>query len=347
MADGTDGPGVEEDVLERDAAAWDALVAADPAGSYLQTAAWARANRDRGWRIVRVVARGTEGSIGAQILLHRAPPSPWSRGYAPRGPFAATLDAATVAAFTRAARAAARRHRIGHLLIDPPWREGHPAAGWLATEGWRPADALLINRTRIIDLATEESELWSALRSSARWSVNKAGRSGFTVVEAGVDGLDDFGRMYIATAQRGGFSAAAYREIFHGFDADGAARLLLARSPDGEPIATLMLITSAGRVVELLGASTPEGLRGRANYLLKWEAIRTSRLRGHHSYDMWGVEGGRWAEFKAGFGGEEVAYIGPWELVTDPVGRAVWQAAHAVRSAAGRLPARKWRRASG
>ncbi|MBA3435868.1 MAG: peptidoglycan bridge formation glycyltransferase FemA/FemB family protein, partial [Chloroflexi bacterium] len=120
-----------------------------------------------------------------------------------------------------------------------------------------------------------------------------------------------------------------------------------ARSPDGEPIATLMLITSAGRVVELLGASTPEGLRGRANYLLKWEAIRTSRLRGHHSYDMWGVEGGRWAEFKAGFGGEEVAYIGPWELVTDPVGRAVWQAAHAVRSATLRLRSRTRRRTSG
>jgi lipid II:glycine glycyltransferase (peptidoglycan interpeptide bridge formation enzyme) len=70
-------------------------------------------------------------------------------------------------------------------------------------------------------------------------------------------------------------------------------------------------------VIELYGASTSGGARGRANYLIKWEAMRSSRERGYRRYDMWGTDVEGLAEFKAGFGGEERRYMGAWELVTD------------------------------
>ena len=83
--------------------------------------------------------------------------------------------------------------------------------------------------------------------------------------------------------------------------------------------ATLMLLDCGDRVIERYGASSAAGAAGRANYLVKWEAIRASRERGMRRYDMWGTEGAGLAEFKASFGGYERGYIGAWELVTDRV----------------------------
>ena len=63
---------------------------------------------------------------------------------------------------------------------------------------------------------------------------------------------------------------------------------------------------------------TAAGAESRANYLLKWEAIRSSREAGATSYDLWGLATGGIAHFKTGFGGREVRYIGAWDLVLDP-----------------------------
>ena len=76
---------------------------------------------------------------------------------------------------------------------------------------------------------------------------------------------------------------------------------------------------------------TAAGADSRANYLLKWEAIRTSREQGASSYDLWGLATGGIAHFKTGFGGREVRYIGAWDLVLDPFGRQAYEAAVKAR----------------
>ena len=108
-------------------------------------------------------------------------------------------------------------------------------------------------------------------------------------------------------------------------------RLLFAQSPDGAPQAALFLVRCGPRVVEPYGGMTGEGAESRANYLLKWEAIRSSREQGATSYDLWGLATGGIAHFKTGFGGREVRYIGAWDLVLDPLGRQVYQAAQRGR----------------
>lgn len=326
------------DALRTDPRAWDAFVAATPNGSFPQLHTWARANTVKDWRSMRLVARAPSGAVGAQVLIHRMRPGPWSRGYAARGPVAATFDAETVAAFTRAARETGRRLRLTHLVIDPELEAGHPVAGWLADEGWRHIGAIQIDRTRIVDLTRLEAALWSDLRSSARWSVNKARRTGHAVVEAGAAGLDDFERIYLETARRVGFEpGAAFRAVYTSFAADGEARLLLCRAPGGEAEAALVPIPCGRRVIEFYGASTTAGSRARANYLLKWEAIRTSRERGYEPYDMWGTDQEGPAESKAGFGGTEREYIGAWELVTDPRARTIVDLVRRTRAVVGRL----------
>jgi lipid II:glycine glycyltransferase (peptidoglycan interpeptide bridge formation enzyme) len=76
---------------------------------------------------------------------------------------------------------------------------------------------------------------------------------------------------------------------------------------------------------------TEAGGESRANYLLKWEAISSSRERGASVYDLWGLATGGIAHFKTGFGGREVQYIGAWDLVLDPLGRQAYERGQRAR----------------
>jgi peptidoglycan pentaglycine glycine transferase (the first glycine) len=332
------------DVL-RDNAAWDAFVASGDPGSYLQLSGWSHVKAVNGWSDVRVLREDPsrpDATVGARVLLRRPRPLPWAFAYAPRGPITAHWTLDTPAAFTEAARSGlgALPSRISHLRIDPEIeadgpldQEGALRRSFRAA-GWRPSSPIQPNATRIIDLAPDEETLWGDLRKKWRQYVNKARSAGITVSDAEGDALPEFYRVYRETADRAGFlirTEQAYRDIWEAYRPTGNARLLFARRPDGEALATLFLVQAGTRVVEPYGGMTAEGGESRANYLLKWEAIRTSREHGATSYDLWGLATGGIAQFKTGFGGREVRYIGAWDLVLDPLGRQAYERAQQAR----------------
>ncbi|MFL5776131.1 MAG: lipid II:glycine glycyltransferase FemX [Chloroflexota bacterium] len=329
-----------------DPQSWDAFVSAADPGSYLQLTPWAAVKAVNGWSTVRLIAEAGSGvPIGGQVLVRRPQPLPWAFAYAPRGPVAASWTPAadaTVAAFADACRTTLRERagRVSHVRIDPeieadgPQDEDGATRRALRAAGFRPAAPVQPNATRIIDLTADEEAIWGDLRKKWRQYVNKARNAGVTVVDAEGDRLPEFYRIYRETAGRAGFlirTEQAYRDVWEAFRPAGLARLLFAQTKAGEPVATLLLIRSGTRVVEPYGGMTAEGGESRANYLLKWEAIRTSRERGATSYDLWGLATGGIAHFKTGFGGREVTYIGAWDLVLDPLGRQVYGAAQQAR----------------
>jgi peptidoglycan pentaglycine glycine transferase (the first glycine) len=272
------------------------------------------------------------------VLVRRPSPLPWGFAYAPRGPVAATWTPTAIDAFTTLVRddLRAAAGRISHLRIDPeleagvgPDADGVLVAA-LRAAGWRPAAPIQPASTRVIDLGPDEAALFGELRKKWRQYVNKARSGGITVVDAEGDRLPEFYRIYRETADRAGFlirTEAAYRDVWDAFRPSGNARLLFAEDADGTPQATLFLVRCGPRVVEPYGGMTAAGADSRANYLLKWEAIRSSREQGATSYDLWGLATGGIAHFKTGFGGREVRYLGAWDLTLDPVGRAVYEQA--------------------
>ena len=253
-----------------------------------------------------------------------------------------TWSADEIATFTAAVRSGlpAAAGRVSHLRIDPEIELDGPldpdGALRLALRqaDWRPAPPIQPASTRIIDLRPDEAALYGDLRKKWRQYVNKARSAGVVVVDAEGDRLGEFYRIYRDTADRAGFlirTEQAYRDVWDAYRPAGRARLLFAQSADGESLATLFLVRSGPRVVEPYGGMTQAGADSRANYLLKWEAIRTSREQGATSYDLWGLATGGIAHFKTGFGGREVRYIGAWDLVLDPFGRTVYESAGRAR----------------
>ena len=325
------------DELRTDDAAWDRFVEASAVATYPQLSAWGEIKRDNGWRAVRVVADGGSGPIGAQVLVHRLGPTPFGVGFAPRGPVATRWDEASVRAFSRELRRLTTRERLSHVTVDPEVDD--PAVrSALRAAGWRPAETWIDpESTRVVDLRQSEDDLWGGLRSKWRQYVQKARRAGVVVVDGGPDDLEEFYGVFVETAERAGFpyrTLGSYRRVFETFHATGRARLLFARLPDGTAGATIMLIRCGDRVVEPYGGMTLAGADARANYLVKWEAIRSSQAAGAGSYDMWGLVNPGIAQFKAGFGGREIHYVGAWDLVRLPPLRT---AMHVVRRARRRL----------
>jgi lipid II:glycine glycyltransferase (peptidoglycan interpeptide bridge formation enzyme) len=342
-AAGSDDPDRSDEV-----ARWDAFVEASDPGSYLQLSGWAAVKAVNGWASHRLHAqepgseRPSDLRIGAQILIRRPRPVPWGFAYAPRGPVARAWSGDDLQAFSERIRSGLPRSvgRVSHVRIDPEIElDGHldpdgATRAALRASGWRVAPPIQPASTRIIDLRADEDALWGDLRKKWRQYVNKARTAGIVVVDADGDRLGDFHRIYRETADRAGFlirTEQAYRDVWSAFRPAGRARLLFAQTPDGEPVATLFLVRCGPRVVEPYGGMTAVGGDSRANYLLKWEAIRTSREQGATSYDLWGLATGGIAHFKTGFGGREVRYIGAYDLTLDPLGRAVYEAAVRAR----------------
>jgi len=362
--------------LAPDAGSWDAFVARSNPGSYLQTTAWAEVKAPNGWTPLRFVGTrpiarggvalggpradetgaadedepgeaGEETAFGAQFLIRKPRPFPWAFAYAPRGPVFEQWNPATLEAFTGALGPAlvSAGLRVSHVRIEPEIELNGPAdvdgdfRHALRRCGWRAATAIQPSRTRQVDLRVDEEVLWGDLRKKWRQYVNKARKGGIRVVDATVDRLPEFYEIYKETARRAGFVIRTYESylgVWRAFARLGMARLLMAEDRDGAGVATLFVLRVGDRVIEPYGGMTAAGAESRANYLLKWEAIRTSKEQGAVSYDMWGLSHEGIERFKSGFGGREIDYIGAWDLVLDPLGRFAFDGAQAMQDRIGR-----------
>jgi lipid II:glycine glycyltransferase (peptidoglycan interpeptide bridge formation enzyme) len=354
--------------LAPDNARWDSFVARSNPGSYLQTTAWAEVKAPNGWTPVRFMGSsivvpqahadiatsdedapeqaGEETVFGVQLLVRRPRVFPWAFAYAPRGPVLERWNPATLEAFTGALRQAivSVSTKVSHVRIEPEIELNGPLdvdgdfRHALRRCGWRSATPIQPPRTRQVDLRPDGAALWGGLRKKWRQYVNKARRSDVRVVEATADRLPEFYSIYQETARRAGFVIRTYQSyltVWREFEKLGMARLLMAERPDGVGLATLFLLRVGDRVVEPYGGMTEAGAESRANYLLKWEAIRTSREQGATSYDMWGISHEGIERFKAGFGGREIKYVGAWDLVLDPAGRLAYDAAQVMQDRIG------------
>lgn len=324
--------------LERDAAAWDAAVAASSTPTHLQTTAWAAIKAPNGWTAFRLAGQLADREVGAQVLVRRPRPLPWGMGYVPRGPIvtAGSLDRDAMGAFTRRVREAARSHRLGYVRIEPEAEAGRGLERELLRLGWRRAPHVQPESTRIIDLSAGQEAIWDGLHRKCRQSITKSERLGVRVVDADGVRLSEFYAIHTDAMRRAGIAARAertYRDMWEALAPRGMARLLFAEATDSnEAIATLFLVSCGPRVVDLYGGTTAEGGQRRANYLLKWEAIRRCAEAGLTGYDLWGLPRAGITQFKSGFGGREVHYVGAWDLTTDRVGRLALSAGETARS---------------
>src|SRR5690606_1611683 len=88
---------------------------------------------------------------------------------------------------------------------------------------------------------------------------------------------------------------------------------------EGRVVAFVWLAMTREVAFELYGGMNEEGKKLRANYTLKWEAIRRSKEWGVSVYDMNGLLNDGVSEFKRGFAGHETLLAGSYEKQLSPL----------------------------
>ena len=262
----------------------------------------------------------------AQVLL-RSLPLGISVAYAPRGPIVAPERLADAIA---ALRDALRHERCASLLCDPEVPDDAAVRAGLARVGVHASPVFVQpRRTLLMDLSKGDEELLGAMKKKTRQYIHKAERAG--VVTEETRDLDRFMKVLRAVATRDRFAIRSreyYERLLAAFG--DRALLMIARLGDDDAGA-MLLVRMADRAWELYGGWSGAHAEARPFYLLKWRAMLRMRQLGVRRYDMYGLAEGPddplagVENFKLGYGGDVVAWIGALETPVRRMLYPLWQ----------------------
>jgi len=260
------------------------------------------------------------------VLLRRLPLG-ITVAYAPRGPL---VDPQHVPDAIAALRLALAAKRCASLLCDPEVADEQQLRDTLTRAGVRPSRVFVQpRRTLLMDLSREPDDLLGQMRKKTRQYIHKAEREG-VVTEETTD-LDRFLRVLDAVARRDRFAIRSRDYFVRLLAAFGErAHMMLARV-GADDAGALMLVQMGDRAWELYGGWSGAHAEARPFYLLKWRAMMRMRALGARRYDMWGLAEGAddplagVENFKLGFGGDVVTWIGALEVPVHALLYPIWR----------------------
>jgi lipid II:glycine glycyltransferase (peptidoglycan interpeptide bridge formation enzyme) len=283
----------------------------------LQSWGWGEVQSRAGWTLER--ARLGAGAM-ASIQLRNV--GPVREAYVPRGPVPATPE--SIDALVDWARGA----KVAKLRLEPE----APAtfADVLTERGFNKGKPTQPEHTRILELKPPE-EMLASFKQGRRYNIRTGLKRG-AVIEEGKDAAE-LARQSAAVERRESINlpAQAYYELL--LEHLPWARTYVARHPETrEGLAAVLVARHGGRAYHLFAGRTGAHPELMGNDLAWWAGIKAAAEAGCHDYDLWGVPPpGAGPEhpwhglgfFKAEYGGEEVAYVGAWELVLSATGARV------------------------
>lgn len=315
---------------------WNSFMASLNQPIFFQSWEWGELKRAHGWGALRLLDTSPAPVAAIQILFKKVAPG-LVLAYAPQGPGAFWTPNFNDALreLMAIARAACRTKGAFVLRVDPFLLVGSPearAALQLLNEvGFKKSfEEVQAQHTILLDLTKSPDELLAAMPKKGRYSIKLAERKGVTVREAGLtEGLDRFWRLYEETASRLKFpsrSKSYFRKLAALLEETAAGTFIETYFGDNL-LSSSWIVYFGGRATYLYGASSNRYRELMPSYLGQWTAILKARERGLKIYDFWGVVkthdlAHHWAgysHFKRQFGGEEVSYIGAYDLVISPL----------------------------
>lgn len=198
-------------------------------------------------------------------------------------------------------------------------------------------------RTVALDLSKPEDRLLLAMHEKTRYNIRLAEKKGVMVKKVlrrnTKEDFEIFWNLLQITARR---------NKFHTHGRKHYELLMETRSPhfsnefffaeyQGKPIAAALMnfyqpaFGVPGVVTYLHGASANEARSIMAPYALHWHIALEAKQRGFGWYDLWGIDEKKWpglTRFKRGFGGDEIAYAAPVEIIYRPLFAGLYRIAH-------------------
>lgn len=299
---------------------WPKIQQLYPEANFLQSPEWGRMNE---LIAHKVIIEATDKAWCLMIVKNA------KRGRyleVPGGPLLDWQDETAVQEIFAKIRAIAKREKCVFVRLRPQLRNTPENLQLLSNLGLKKAPMHLhAEHTVILDLEKSEDELLKEMRRQTRYEVRRAGKLGITVDWSSSEEIfREFHQVQAETALRQHFvppdlkTLLAERAAF-----DDHARIYVAKTAEGEPIAYGLILISGVEAEYFEAASTELNHKLPGAYALEWQVIKDLKKLGIKRYNLWGIaphgqKNHRYAgvtTFKTGFGGEIVEFVPASDLV--------------------------------
>lgn len=290
-----------------DSEVWDDFIL-DNGGHPLQLWDWGQLKMAHGWTADRLLGYQDDTIVAAMQVLTRKLPMPLKAfSYAPRGPLG--KQGTSDEFLGLAADFVKHEHHSVALSIEPDLLELDIPQGWV-----RAKNTILPNKTIVLDLAKSDSDLLAVMDKKTRQYIRKSAAEDITIRQVrSRDELEKCMEIYHQTAKRARFNIHNDQYYYDVFNLLGDHSPVFAAFVDDQPIAFLWLAISADVAFELYGGMNDEGQSLRANYALKWYAIRRTKEWELKRYDLGGLVGDGVSNFKLSWTDNETDLAGTFD----------------------------------
>ncbi|MGH8487876.1 MAG: lipid II:glycine glycyltransferase FemX [Gammaproteobacteria bacterium] len=191
--------------------------------------------------------------------------------------------------------------------------------------------ALVPTKTLVLDLGLSETGLLRQMKPKTRYNIRLSQRRGVTTkvvnqdtIAENADYLGEFYAVYHQNCQRIGVKSMPRKQIEMLFKTLCENLFLIyAYLNTGELGAVASFVVNGDTISYQMNGSTAKGRHDLATNLVVWEGMLEGKRRGCRWFDFDGVRDERYrytkdenwngiTRFKAGFGGEEVTYLGTY-----------------------------------
>jgi lipid II:glycine glycyltransferase (peptidoglycan interpeptide bridge formation enzyme) len=190
--------------------------------------------------------------------------------------------------------------------------------------------ALVPPKTLVLDLGLSEMDLLGQMKPKTRYNIRLSQRRGVTTkvvngdtIAKNINHLDEFYTVYHQNCQRIGIKSMPRKQIEMVFKTHGENLFVLYVYVNSGELGTVAsFIVNGDTLLYQWNGSTAKGRHDFATNLVVWEGMLEGKRRGCRWLDFDGVRDERYpkldenwkgfSRFKAGFGGEEVTYLGTY-----------------------------------
>lgn len=290
---------------------WDDYVL-EHGGHPLQLWSWGQVKAGHGWVAERIFAYDGDTIVGAAQVLFRRLPLPFRAfAYIPRGPIIEEVNQGEF--LEKLAALAKRDHHAVTLSIEPDTFEFVKPEGWV-----RSTNKILSAETILLDMTKSESDLLADMAKKTRQYIRKSGADVTIKQVRKREDIEACLDIYRQTATRAGFNlhdTQYYLDVF--LQMQDYSPIFAAYEGEA-PVSFLWLAISETTAYELYGGMNDRGQELRANYALKWHAMKKVKEWGLSRYDFGGLVAGGVSNFKQGWSSEVTTFAGTFDVPLSP-----------------------------
>lgn len=290
----------------------------------LQSWEWGEFRQQTGLKVIRLGAfEGKKIKAAYQLTVHPLPKINNNVLYFPKGPLPDKI-------MLQALQKLGEEEKAVFIKMEPNIRENLDVQKFLLDNGCRQGKSLFTPYSFQLDLRSSEEQLLTNMKPKTRYNIRVAQKHGVEIVEDNSPkAFEEYLHLTAETTRRQRFyahGAEYHRQMWKIMSQSGIAHLFLAKYQK-QVLASYVFFVFNKVLYYPYGASTREHREVMPTYALFWEAIKFGQKMGCQLFDMWGSPGPNpsphdpwygFHQFKEGFGGELVKFIGTYDLVINP-----------------------------